>query len=116
MLKGAHDRKYGIHVHHCYTSFDDHYDTSKKFGYFSEDGRTYTVTDKDTPRQWLNMLYNDRFASVVSNKGEGYTVFGGFYNRITRYFNSELYLVRDLDGKRILDVGGSNIPVEFIKN
>ncbi len=50
------------------------------------------------------MLYNDRFASVVTNKGEGYMVYGGFYNRITRYFNSELYLVRELDGKRLLTV------------
>lgn len=104
MLKGANEKKYGIDVRECYTSFDEHFDTSKKFGYFSEDGKTYTVTDKNTPRQWLSMLYNDRFASIVSNKGEGYTVFGGFYNRITKYFNPEFYIVRDIDGKRILEV------------
>ncbi len=95
-------RSYSIDVRHCYTDFDGHYDTDRRFGEFSKDGKAYTVTDRNTPRQWLNMLYNDRFASVVSNKGEGYTVFGGFYNRVTRYYNSELYLVRDVDGRRTL--------------
>lgn len=104
MLKGSEDKKYSIDVRQCYTDFEAHYDTSRKFGYFSADGRTYTVTDKRTPRQWLGLLYNDRFASVVSNRGEGYTVYGGFYNRITRYHNTELYLMRDLDGKRVLEV------------
>ncbi len=104
MLVGASEKKYGIDARAFYNTFDEHYDTDKKFGYFSCDGKAYTVTEKDTPRQWMNMLYNDRFASVVTNKAEGYMVYGGFYNRITRYFNSELYLVRELDGKRLLTV------------
>ncbi len=97
-------RIYNIDVTHCYTDFDRHYDRRTDYGSFSEDGASYTVTDRDTPRQWLNMLYNDRFASVVSNRGEGYTVYGGFYNRITRYYNSELYIVRDMDGRRVLEL------------
>lgn len=103
-MKKKEERKYSIDVRECYNDFEDHYDTARRFGYFSEDGNTYTVTDPDTPRQWLNMLYNDKFASVISNRGEGYTIFGGFYNRVTRYYNTELYLVRDLDGKRVLEV------------
>ncbi len=103
-MRKTEERKYGIDVRECYTDFEDHYNTSRRFGYFSEDGESYTITDPDTPRQWLNMLYNEKFASVISNRGEGYTIFGGFYNRVTRYYNTELYLVRDLDGKRLLEL------------
>ena len=98
------NRKYHTDVRSRYTDFEAHYNTSRRFGHFSEDGKTYTVTDPDTPRQWMNMLYNDKFASVVSNRGEGYTVFGGFHTRITRYYNPEFYMVRDVDGKRVLEI------------
>ena len=98
------ERTYSIDVRSLYPDFDDYYNTSKKFGYFSEDGKTYTITDSRTPRQWMNVLFNDNFGSIVANHGEGFTAFGRFNVRVTRYYNSELYLVRELDGKRILNV------------
>ena len=98
------ERSYAIDSRICYTDYDTYCNTAKRFGDFSEDGECYTITDQNTPRQWLNMLYNDKFVSVVANKGEGYTAFGGFYNRVTKYYKREFYIVRDLDGKRYLDV------------
>ena len=95
------ERTYSIDVRSLYPDFDDYYNTSKKFGYFSEDGKTYTITNPDTPRQWMNVLFNDNFGSIIANRGEGFTAFGRFNVRVTRYYNSELYLVRELDGKRI---------------
>ncbi len=98
------ERTYSIDVRSYYPDYEDHYNTSKKFGYFSEDGKSYTITDPITPRQWMNILFNDKFGSIIANRGEGFTAFGRFNVRVTRYYNSELYLVRELDGKRILNV------------
>ncbi|MBQ9112559.1 MAG: hypothetical protein IJY08_03160 [Clostridia bacterium] len=102
-MKNTQERSYAIDSRICYTDYDTYCDTSKEFGYFSEDGACYTITDPNTPRQWLNMLYNDKFISVIANRGEGYTAFGGFYNRVTKYYKREFYIVRDLDGKRLLE-------------
>ena len=98
------ERTYSIDVRSLYPDFDDYYNTWKKFGYFSEDGKSYTITDSNTPRQWMNILFNDKFGSIIANKGEGFTAFGRFNVRVTRYYNSELYLVRELDGTRTLIV------------
>ena len=102
-MKITEERGYAIDSRICYTDYDTYCDTNRSYGYFSEDGACYTITDPDTPRQWMNMLYNNRFVSVVANRGEGYTAFGGFYNRITKYYNREFYIVRNLDGKRVLE-------------
>ena len=102
-MKNTEQRGYAIDSRICYTDYETYCDTSRRFGFFSDDGDCYTITDQDTPRQWLNMLFNDKFISVTSNKGEGYTAFGGFYNRITKYYNREFYIVRNLDGKRIFE-------------
>ena len=98
------ERKYSIDVRDCYLDFEYFRNADKKFGYFSEDGASYTITDGKTPRPWMNMLYNDRFGAIMANRGEGFNALGRFYNRITRYFDPELYLPRELDGKRILEV------------
>ena len=98
------ERTYSIDVRSYYPDYEDHYNTSKKYGYFSEDGKSYTITDSNTPRQWMNVLFNDNFGSIIANHGEGFTAYGRFNVRVTRYYNSELYLVRELDGKRILQV------------
>ena len=103
-MKSIEERGYAIDSRICYTDYDTYCDTTRKFGYFSEDGSCYTITDPNTPRQWMNMLYNDKFVSIVANRGEGYTAFGGFYNRITKYYKREFYIVRDLDGKRLLEL------------
>ena len=98
------ERTYSIDVRDCYPEYEEFHNTQKKFGYFSEDGASYTIFDGKTPRPWINMLYNDKFASAIANRGEGFTILGRFYNRITRYFDPELYLPRNLDGKRTLEV------------
>ena len=103
-MKKTIERKYAIDARLVYTDYEDHYNRHRKFGYFSEAGDCYTVTDPDTPRQWMHMLYNNRFASIVTNRGEGYTVYGNFYHRVTKYHNTEYYIVRELDGRRVLEL------------
>ncbi|MBQ5590330.1 MAG: hypothetical protein IIU65_01475, partial [Clostridia bacterium] len=98
------ERTYSIDVRSLYPDFDDYYNLTKKFGYFSEDGKEYTITDPKTPRSWMNILFNDKFGAICANRGEGFISFGRFNVRVTRYYNSELYLVREFDGKRTLIV------------
>ncbi len=102
------NQKYYVDVVPYYPTFEDYYNTEKTFGHFSDDGKTYTVTDKNTPRPWVQMLYNDRFASAVTNIGEGYIIYERFCNRITRFFNSELFMPRHLDGRRLLEMTDKN--------
>ena len=96
--------KYSIDVSDYYANYEDYYNRVRSFGCFSKDGTSYTITDKNTPRPWINMLYNDKFAAEISNTGFGHVVFGTFYNKVTRYHESELYLLRHPNEKRIMEV------------
>ena len=97
-------RKYGIAVDSYFLDYEDYYNRTHSNGSFSEDGMAYTIVDKKTPRPWIHMLYNDRFASEITNTGFGHTVYGTFYNRVTRYHDPELYLLREPKERRLLEL------------
>lgn len=44
-----------------------------KYGYFSEDGREYVITDPRTPRPWFNYMWNDHYAGLISHTGGGFS-------------------------------------------
>ena len=48
-------RAYSVAVNDYYLSYEDYCDRTRSFGFFSEDGDSYTITDKNTPRPWINM-------------------------------------------------------------
>lgn len=98
------NREYSMDSRIFYADYDSYCDTTRSFGYFSKDGKSYTITDQDTPRQWMNILLNDKFISVIANHGEGYTAFGGNHNRITKDIKTEFYIIRELVGKRVLEI------------
>ncbi len=57
-----------------------------KYGYFTEDGKEYVITDYRTPRPWVNVISNGDYGLVISQ------VNGGFswkthanLNRLTRW-------------------------------
>lgn len=97
-------RTYSVAVSDYYLDYEDYCDRTRSFGFFSEKGDSYTITDKNTPRPWINMLYNDRFAAEITNIGFGHTVYGTFYNKVTRYHDSELYLLRHPNARRVLEL------------
>jgi len=67
------------------------------YGFFSQDGREFTITDPRTPRPWVNVISNGDYAMVVSQAGGGYSWRGNAgQNRITRAFQD---LVKDNWGK-----------------
>ncbi len=80
----------------AYNSFDEVY------GAFSADGSAYTVDRRGTPRQWLNYLVNENFGSVVANDGAGFIFVGMPKFGATKYYSLTDYLIRTLNGKRML--------------
>ncbi len=68
-----------------------------KYGYFTEDGREYVITNPNMPRPWVNVVCNGNFGFVVSQNGSGYTWKGNSQlSRITRW---EQDLIKDDWGK-----------------
>lgn len=68
-----------------------------KYGYFSDDGLEYVITDADTPMPWVNVLSNGDYGFVISQAGSGYSWrTHASLNRITRWDQD---LIRDEWGK-----------------
>jgi len=44
---------------------------SDSFGFFTEDGREYVITDPCTPRPWHNYLVNDTYFANITQHGTG---------------------------------------------
>jgi cellobiose phosphorylase len=67
------------------------------YGYFSEDGREYVITNPLTPRPWGNVISNGDYGMLVSQTGSGYSWRGNAgQNRLTRSFQD---LIKDNWGK-----------------
>ncbi|MHB8963501.1 MAG: GH36-type glycosyl hydrolase domain-containing protein [Saccharofermentanales bacterium] len=68
-----------------------------KYGYFSDDGREYIITDPATPRPWGNVISNGEYSLMVSQTGSGYSWIGNAgESRITRSYQD---LIKDEWGK-----------------
>ncbi|AFY70316.1 glycosyltransferase 36 [Thalassoporum mexicanum PCC 7367] len=56
-----------------------------KYGYFSQDGREFIITDPRTPRPWFNYIWNGRYAGLISHTGGGFSFLDSPRdNRLTR--------------------------------
>lgn len=79
-----------------------------RFGYFTDDGTEYVVTNPHTPRPWVNVISNGDYSIIASHTGSGYSWRGNAgQNRITRSYQDLIkdnwgkYLyIRDLDSGR----------------
>ncbi len=70
---------------------------SNPYGYFSEDGREYVITNPLTPKPWGNVISNGDYGMLVSQTGSGFSWRGNAgQNRLTRSFQD---LVKDNWGK-----------------
>lgn len=77
-----------------------------EYGYFDKNG--YVITDRNTPRHWLNYLYNDEYITSVSQVGFGQ----GFAqdckgHRIGVVSDRAIYI---FDGERIWQANG--LPIQ----
>jgi len=70
-----------------------------KYGYFSEDGKEYIITNPQTPRPWVNVISNGDYGFIISQTGSGYSWrTHAQLNRINRW---EQDLIKDEWGKYI---------------
>ena len=87
--------------YHC--SEEDYNNSEKIFGEFIDNGNGYRIFDSKTPRPWLNYLANNKFGSVISNKGLGFSWFRSTLLRVTKYEHPVDYLPREFeDGREII--------------
>lgn len=68
-----------------------------KYGYFTEDGKEFVITNPYTPRPWINVISNGDYSLIVSQMGGGFSFRGNAeQNRITRLYQD---IVKDNWGK-----------------
>ena len=68
-----------------------------QYGYFSDDGKEYIITNPFTPRPWVNVISNGDYSIIVSQMGGGFSFRNNAeQNRLTRLFQD---LIKDNWGK-----------------
>lgn len=71
--------------------------TDNKYGYFTDGGREFKITNPETPRPWINVISNGDYSLIVTQTGGGYSFRGNAeQNRLTRSFQD---IVKDNWGK-----------------
>lgn len=101
-------------VAHNDTTPEAHYTRDKTFGHFSEDGRAYVVTDKNTPRPWVQYLCNDKVYVGVSNTAMGFMRLANAEKVTKHWEDGGNYIARLLNSKRGLTVSADGAePCDF---
>ena len=68
-----------------------------KYGYFSDDGNEYIITNHLTPKPWINVISNGDYGLVISQAGGGFSwLTHSEFNRLNRWHQD---LVKDDWGK-----------------
>lgn len=68
-----------------------------EYGDFSPDGKEYIITRPDTPRPWINYLWNDQYCAIFSQTGGGYSFYEppeGDVSKRTNLTRGTLHLIR----------------------
>lgn len=92
-----------------------------KYGYFSENGREYIITNPRTPKPWANIISNGDYAFMVSQAGGGYSWRGNAgQNRITRAFQDlikdnwgKFIYIRDLETRKFWSAAWMPVKAEY---
>ncbi|HSP87261.1 MAG TPA: hypothetical protein VLN45_03955, partial [Ignavibacteriaceae bacterium] len=69
----------------------ENYKSSKKkfatkYGYFTEDGNEYVITNCKTPKPWVNVISNGNYGLVISQSGGGFSwETHSEFNRLNRW-------------------------------
>lgn len=92
-----------------------------KYGYFTEDGREYVITNPKTPRPWANVISNGDYSFMISQTGGGYSWRGNAgQNRITRTFQDlikdpwgKYVYIRDTDSRKFWSAAWAPVKAEY---
>ena len=95
-------REYSPDCRADYTDPETYFNKTETFGKFIDNGKAYVIERRDTPREWLQYLCNDKIRSVISNTGKGFLWHReeGF---ITKHWE-RYYRVRNVNGRRIIQI------------
>lgn len=105
---------YGLNPTQYEVNYEQYMNFEKSFGEFSENHEIYTVTDRNTPRQWFNFMVNENYACVAANNGAGLSAYKTFDARLNKYSNvSGDYLLRDMNGRRKIIIKNLSTGAEF---
>lgn len=70
-----------------------------KYGYFTEGGREFVITNPKTPRPWINVCANENYGFVVTQTGGGFSWYDNSQmSRLTTWYQD---LIRDPYGKYV---------------
>ena len=93
-----------------------------KYGKFSKDGSAYVIRRFDTPRPWINVLWNDDYGVYLSQNGFGYSFYRDSLDVKVTYIDIVGYVPTDPQtGKFVylhdLDTGTCwpNVPMHSAK-
>lgn len=68
-----------------------------KYGYFTDDGNEYVIKTHLTPKPWINVISNERYGTVISQAGGGFSWLDhSEFNRLNRWHQD---LIKDDWGK-----------------
>ena len=92
-----------------------------EYGAFSEDGKEYWITfnkNNRVPTVWSNILANEKFGTVVTESGGGYTWYkNSRLNRVTAWENypsldipSEIIYLKEPEEGKVWSIGANPIP------
>ena len=92
-----------------------------EYGGFSKDGKEYLITvkkDKRLPTVWSNILANEKFGTLVTENGGGYTWYKNCrLNRLTAWENdpcadipSEIIYLKNMENKKVWSFGLNPMP------
>ena len=86
-----------------------------KYGYFSKDGKEFTVTRYDTPLPWTNYLSNGNYCAIVSSTGGGFSFYKSHHaNCILR--REQRNLINDRPGRYVYIYDKYNLQENNYKN
>lgn len=109
------ERQYAPECSDSDLPLDMYYDKTTSFGHFTEDGSTYVIERRDTPRPWLHYLTNEKVYSCVSNNGGGF-MWHARGVRVTKQWERDWYYTHDPCGKRTLLIETDGVERDFFAN
>ena len=66
-----------------------------KLGHFSDNGNRYIITNPQTPRPWLNYLWNNRYLMAVDQFGSGKNAYQNEASFYITESSGRGYMMRD---------------------
>lgn len=77
----------------------------EKYGRFNESGREFVIHRPDTPKPWLNYIWNSQVLSIVDQRGRGSCVYRSEDGERTNLINDRIVYVLDRESNDCWTVG-----------